>query len=108
VSVIDLLEQPCPRCRGDGDVASGEVDEDGDECPPVLCPRCGGTGHAIGGIDRPGYVKPKNGLLSLPQIVADGSCGHSEPGTCPICAVSAEDKMRKAPTPPRGNRRSRT
>ncbi len=34
----------CAKCVGDGEVASGQVDEDGDGCPPVLCPRCGGTG----------------------------------------------------------------
>jgi hypothetical protein len=55
--VIDLLDKPCPRCCGYGEVASGRVDEDGDECPPVLCTRCGGTGHAIRGLNRPGYVR---------------------------------------------------
>lgn len=57
--VVDLRDRPCPTCRGDGDVASGEVDEDGDERPPVLCPRCGGTGHAVSRIDRPGFARQK-------------------------------------------------
>ena len=34
----------CRECGGDGEVASRKVDEDGDECPPVVCGRCGGTG----------------------------------------------------------------
>lgn len=39
-------EDACPACDGDGEVASGEIDSDGDELPPVLCRRCGGTGRA--------------------------------------------------------------
>jgi DnaJ-class molecular chaperone len=56
-NVIDLLTRPCPRCRGGGEVASNEVDEDGDERPPVGCPRCGGSGHALAGMSRPGFVR---------------------------------------------------
>ena len=44
-NVVKLVEQPCPRCLGYGEVASECVDEDGDELPPRLCPRCGGTGR---------------------------------------------------------------
>src|SRR4029077_2779769 len=39
----------CAQCGGDGDVASGQVDEDGDQLAPVLCPRCGGSGGGPGG-----------------------------------------------------------
>ena len=38
------VPRDCAQCGGDGDVPSGEVDEDGDERPPVMCPRCGGSG----------------------------------------------------------------
>jgi len=57
INIISLIDQPCPQCRGDGEVASGEVDEDGDELPPVGCPRCGGCGWLCLGLNRPGYAR---------------------------------------------------
>ncbi len=36
----------CLTCDGFGEHASGKIDEDGDELPPVLCEACGGTGEA--------------------------------------------------------------
>jgi hypothetical protein len=51
--LVPEIRQVCPEhglvFRSDGTCGMGcrapaPVDEDGDECPPVLCPRCGGTG----------------------------------------------------------------
>lgn len=55
---FDLVALACPRCKGSGEVMSGEIDEDGDELPPVGCPRCECTGWALCRLDRPGYSPP--------------------------------------------------
>jgi hypothetical protein len=38
------IKRPCNTCHSSGEVASGRVDEDGDELPPVICERCSGSG----------------------------------------------------------------
>jgi hypothetical protein len=38
------IKNACDLCAGGGDVQSDIIDEDGDRMPPVVCPRCKGTG----------------------------------------------------------------
>jgi hypothetical protein len=87
--LLDLADRPCPSCRGGGDVASGEVDSDGDELPPVACPRCGGTGWAIPSPGRPGYpgreTKDVFGLPASSSVVGQQQPLYTDPAPRPLC-----------------------
>ena len=83
---------PCAQCEGDGDAPSGEVDEDGDECPPILCPACGGTGKAPLSLAEASSARPVGDPEGRP-MTKGRTRGRPRPAPAP-------ERPRERPTPP--------